>query len=131
MRWPVICPFHPGSSSSSNTATRSGLSSRSARLSSQASAQHGSVWSGLVKGPTPRAFVFAHTTTPGWQWRLTAPLRTDTVFAKDSPHQVLAPNKVIELKKNSVMLEKKFEQKYEFPFFVSLVYNPHTYLSIL
>jgi hypothetical protein len=52
-------------------------------------------------------------------------------FAKDSPHQVLAPNKVIELKKNSVMLEKKFEQKYEFPFFVSLVYNPHTYLSIL
>jgi hypothetical protein len=77
----------------------------------------------------PRAFVFAHT-TPGWQWRLTAPLRTETVFAKDSPHQVIAPNKVIELKKNSVILEKKFERKYELPFFVSPV-HVQAYQSIL
>lgn len=72
----------------------------------------------------PRVFVLAHSDS-GWQWRLTAPLRTDTVFPKNTPHQVLAPNKVVELKKHSVMLEKKFEQKYELPFFVRPVYSPH------
>jgi hypothetical protein len=114
MRWPASCPALTGSFSWSSMDTLSGLSSRSARPSSQASAQHGLASS----RNRPPACFFAHT-TPGWQWRLTAPLQTDTVFAKDSPHQVIAPNKVIELKENSVMLEKKFEKEYELPFFVS------------
>lgn len=47
---------------------------------------------------------------------MTGPLNTKAVFGKASPHQVIAPNRVVELKKNSVVLEKEFEGKLELPF---------------
>jgi hypothetical protein len=49
---------------------------------------------------------------------MTAPLTTETVFGNNSPHKVIAPNKVVELKKDSVVLEKEFEGKTEVSFFV-------------
>jgi hypothetical protein len=57
---------------------------------------------------------------PGWENKTTVPLSTETVFGKGSPHQVIAPNKVIELKDGSLVLEKEFEGKTEVPFFVCL-----------
>lgn len=47
---------------------------------------------------------------------MTGPLNTEAVFGKSSPHKVIAPNRVIELKKNSVVLEREFEGKREIPF---------------
>lgn len=55
----------------------------------------------------------------GWEDKLVAPNTTATFFAKNTPHQVIAPNKVVELKENSVVLEKPFEGSTELPFFVS------------
>jgi len=46
-------------------------------------------------------------------------LSTPRVFPKNTPHQVIAPNKVVELKRNSIVLEKEFEGSVELPFFVS------------
>jgi hypothetical protein len=55
----------------------------------------------------------------GWEKRVHAPLQTEYVFSAGSVHQVIAPNKVIELKKSSVVLEKPFEGKTEISFVVS------------
>lgn len=60
------------------------------------------------------------THTPlGWENRVTAPLNTETVFPAGSPHRVIAPNKVVQLKQDSIVLEHPFEGKKEVPFFVS------------
>ena len=56
---------------------------------------------------------------PGWEDKITVPLTTETVFGKSSPHQVVAPNKVVELREGSLVLEKEFEGSTELPFFVS------------
>lgn len=58
-------------------------------------------------------------TVAGWEDKLVAPNTTATFFAKNTHHQVIAPNKVVELKENSVVLEKPFEGSTELPFFVS------------
>ncbi|WWD09270.1 hypothetical protein V865_007393 [Kwoniella europaea PYCC6329] len=55
--------------------------------------------------------------TPGWEYKLTIPLTTDRVFKRGTPHQVIAPNKVISLKESSVVLERPFEGSNEVPFF--------------
>lgn len=57
---------------------------------------------------------------PGWENKITAPLTTESVFGEKSPHRVIAPNKVVELKKDSIVLEKEFEGQTEIPFFVRL-----------
>ncbi|ORY20957.1 hypothetical protein BCR39DRAFT_502344 [Naematelia encephala] len=54
---------------------------------------------------------------PGWEDRIVAPLRTSTVFQADTQHQVIAPNRVVELRENVVILEKPFEGSRELPFF--------------
>lgn len=56
---------------------------------------------------------------PGWETKMTGPLSTEAVFGKNSPHQVIAPNRVVELKKDSVVLEKEWEGKTEVSFAVS------------
>jgi hypothetical protein len=60
---------------------------------------------------------------PGWEDKITVPLTTETVFGKSSPHQVVAPNKVVELKEGSLVLEKEFEGSTALPFFVRLDAN--------
>jgi hypothetical protein len=55
---------------------------------------------------------------PGWENKITVPLTTENVFGKSSPHEVVAPNKVIELREGSLILEKEFEGSNELPFFV-------------
>lgn len=40
------------------------------------------------------------------------------MFGDNSPHKVIAPNKVVELRKDSIVLEKEFEGQTEIPFFV-------------
>lgn len=49
---------------------------------------------------------------------MTVPLTQENVFGKGSPHRVVAPNKVVELKEESLVLEKEFEGSTELPFFV-------------
>lgn len=55
----------------------------------------------------------------GWEDKVTVPLTTKTVFPSGTAHEVIAPNKVIELRENSVVLEKPFEGSTEVTFFVS------------
>lgn len=50
---------------------------------------------------------------------MSGPLNTEAVFGKGSDHRVIAPNRVVELKKDSIVLEREFEGKTEIPFFVS------------
>jgi hypothetical protein len=57
---------------------------------------------------------------PGWENKITAPLTTASVFGDNSPHKVIAPNKVVELRIDSIILEKEFEGQTEIPFFVRL-----------
>jgi hypothetical protein len=57
---------------------------------------------------------------PEWEKRVTAPLTQDTVFAKGSHHRVIAPNKVMELRENSIILEHPFEGSNEVPIWVSV-----------
>ncbi|KAK8865785.1 hypothetical protein IAR55_000932 [Kwoniella newhampshirensis] len=54
---------------------------------------------------------------PGWERKVVVPLSEETVFPAGSFHKVLAPNKVVELKESSVVLEKPFEGSAEVPFF--------------
>ncbi|ODO07301.1 hypothetical protein L198_00880 [Cryptococcus wingfieldii CBS 7118] len=54
---------------------------------------------------------------PGWEDKITAPLRDTTVFAAGSQHKVIAPNRVVELREQSVVLEYPFESSVEVPFF--------------
>ncbi|WVQ85451.1 hypothetical protein IAT38_007616 [Cryptococcus sp. DSM 104549] len=58
---------------------------------------------------------------PGWEDRISAPLTTEHVFPAGSPHKVIAPNKVVELRANSVVLERPFEGSTEVPFFRCVV----------
>jgi hypothetical protein len=55
----------------------------------------------------------------GWEDKVIVPLTTETVFPKGSQHKVIAPNKVVELRENSVILEKEWEGVTEVPFVVS------------
>lgn len=50
---------------------------------------------------------------------MTIPLSKDTVFPSGSIHELVVPNKVVELKENSIVLERPFEGSNEVPFFVS------------
>lgn len=43
----------------------------------------------------------------------------ETVFPADSIHEVIAPNKVVELRESSLVLEHPFEGSTEVPFWVS------------
>lgn len=52
----------------------------------------------------------------GWEKKLTIPISTEAFFPAESSHRVIAPNKVVELKKNSVVLEKPFEGSNELSF---------------
>lgn len=56
---------------------------------------------------------------PGWEDKVIVPLTTETVFPKGSQHVVIAPNKVVELREGSVVLEKEWEGVREIPFAVS------------
>ncbi|WVQ97176.1 hypothetical protein IAU59_004286 [Kwoniella sp. CBS 9459] len=58
---------------------------------------------------------------PGWEEKVSLPLTTDRVFASGSPHQVIAPNKVVQLKEDRVVLEKPFEGSCEVPFFRCII----------
>jgi hypothetical protein len=55
----------------------------------------------------------------GWEKRVTQPLTKEAIFPAGSIHQVIAPNKVVELRESSVVLEHPFEGSTEVPFFVS------------
>lgn len=47
---------------------------------------------------------------PGWDMtNFTAPVRQDTIFPAGSRHRVLAPNRVVKLRRTSVWLEQPFE----------------------
>ncbi|WVF70817.1 hypothetical protein IAT40_005611 [Kwoniella sp. CBS 6097] len=58
---------------------------------------------------------------PGWEDKVSIPLTTDRVFPSGSQHRVIAPNKVIELREDRVMLEKPFEGSCEVPFFRCII----------
>ena len=58
--------------------------------------------------------------------RVLAPLQTDAFFAARSGHAVIPGNRVLELRKESVVLEKEFEGSTEVPFFVSAAIRPYT-----
>ncbi|WVW82151.1 hypothetical protein I302_104157 [Kwoniella bestiolae CBS 10118] len=53
---------------------------------------------------------------PGWEEKIVLPLRTSTCFPHGSVHEVIAPNRVVELRKGSVVLERPFEGSVEVPF---------------
>ncbi|ODN84409.1 hypothetical protein L202_00364 [Cryptococcus amylolentus CBS 6039] len=55
-------------------------------------------------------------TAPGWENKLTVPLTDDRVFPAGSQHRVIAPNKLVECKEASVVLEHPFEGSNEIPF---------------
>ncbi|WVF70729.1 hypothetical protein IAT40_005522 [Kwoniella sp. CBS 6097] len=58
---------------------------------------------------------------PGWEKKVTVPLTQETVFPADSIHKLVVPNKVVELKESSVVLEKPFEGSNEVPFFKCII----------
>jgi hypothetical protein len=49
---------------------------------------------------------------------MTVALTQENVFGNKSPHRVVAPNKVVELREGSLVLEKEFEGSTELHFFV-------------
>ncbi|ODN84408.1 hypothetical protein L202_00363 [Cryptococcus amylolentus CBS 6039] len=59
---------------------------------------------------------FRAATVPGWENKITVPLTHDRVFPAGSQHQVLAPNKLMECKASSVVLQHPFEGSTEVPF---------------
>ncbi|ORX34225.1 hypothetical protein BD324DRAFT_637171 [Kockovaella imperatae] len=54
--------------------------------------------------------------TPGWEKRVAVPLSTESIFPSGSQHQVISGCKVVELRKNSIVLERAFEGSSEVPF---------------
>lgn len=55
--------------------------------------------------------------TPGWESKnLTARISQDTIFSAHSRHRVLCPNSVVELRKDTVVLEHPFEGSTEIAF---------------
>jgi len=54
---------------------------------------------------------------------MTGPLRTSIMFPANSAHTVIAPNKVVELRSSSVVLEKPFEGSTTVAFFVSPIFH--------
>jgi len=54
---------------------------------------------------------------PGWEKRVTLPITPSNSLPKGSDHVILAPNKVVELREDCLVLEKEFEGKRELPFF--------------
>jgi hypothetical protein len=50
---------------------------------------------------------------------VSVPLSKETIFPAGSIHEVIAPNKVVELRESSVVLEHPFEGSTEVPFWVS------------
>ncbi|WVQ71043.1 hypothetical protein IAR50_000568 [Cryptococcus sp. DSM 104548] len=59
---------------------------------------------------------FRAATVPGWENRITVPLTDDRVFPAGSEHRVLAPNKLVECRPSSVVLQHPFEGSTEVPF---------------
>ncbi|OXG31029.1 hypothetical protein C367_01750 [Cryptococcus neoformans Ze90-1] len=64
---------------------------------------------------------FRAATVPGWENKITIPLTNDRVFPDGTPHRVLAPNKLVECKENSVILEQPFEGSNEVPFWRCII----------
>ncbi|WVQ71044.1 hypothetical protein IAR50_000569 [Cryptococcus sp. DSM 104548] len=60
-------------------------------------------------------------TVPGWENKITVPLTQDRIFPAGSQHRVLAPNKLLECKESSVVLEHPFEGSNEVPFWRCVV----------
>ncbi|WVW82152.1 hypothetical protein I302_104158 [Kwoniella bestiolae CBS 10118] len=58
---------------------------------------------------------------PGWEEKIVLPLKTSTCFPQGTNHRVIAPTRVTQLKKNSVVLEKPFEGSTEVPFFKAVI----------
>lgn len=59
---------------------------------------------------------------PGWEEKnFQVEVTQERFFPAGSRHRLLSPNSVVELKKNSVVLEKPFEGSTELPFEVSLL----------
>ncbi|WVQ97105.1 hypothetical protein IAU59_004215 [Kwoniella sp. CBS 9459] len=58
---------------------------------------------------------------PGWEKKVTVPLTQEIIFPADSIHKLVAPNKVVELKESSVVLEKPFEGSTELSFFKCII----------
>ncbi|WWC86048.1 uncharacterized protein L201_000919 [Kwoniella dendrophila CBS 6074] len=54
---------------------------------------------------------------PGWEKKVTVPLTQENVFPFGSIHKLIVPNRVVELKESSLILEKPFEGSNEVPFF--------------
>ncbi|OCF33245.1 hypothetical protein I316_04986 [Kwoniella heveanensis BCC8398] len=58
---------------------------------------------------------------PGWEDKVSIPLTTDRVFPSGSQHQVIAPNRVLQLREDFVVLEKPFEGSCEVPFWRCII----------
>jgi hypothetical protein len=58
---------------------------------------------------------------PGWEKRMIVPLTQDNIFPGGVHHRLIVPNRVMELRRDSVILEWEFEGSREVPFFVSRV----------
>ncbi|KAL1406198.1 hypothetical protein Q8F55_007887 [Vanrija albida] len=59
---------------------------------------------------------------PGWESKnLTAEVTQASIFKSGSRHRVLSPNSVVELKKNSLVLEKPFEGSTEVSFVKAII----------
>ncbi|WVQ85449.1 hypothetical protein IAT38_007614 [Cryptococcus sp. DSM 104549] len=75
----------------------------------------------LLVDALPFAFwpiaAFRAATVPGWENKITVPLTDDRCFPAGSAHRVLAPNKLVECRENSVVLEHPFEGSTEVPFY--------------
>ncbi|BEJ09789.1 hypothetical protein CcaverHIS641_0607040 [Cutaneotrichosporon cavernicola] len=59
---------------------------------------------------------------PGWDMtNFTAPVRQDTIFPAGSRHRVVAPNRVVKLRRTSVWLEQPFEGADEVDFEICIL----------
>jgi len=56
---------------------------------------------------------------PGWEKRMIVLLTQDNVFPGGVHHRLIVPNRVVELRRDSVVLDKEFEGSREVFFFVS------------
>jgi hypothetical protein len=60
---------------------------------------------------------------PGWEKRMIIPLTQDNIFLGGVHHRLIVPNRVVELRRDSVVLEKEFEGSREVFFFVSTIHG--------
>lgn len=57
---------------------------------------------------------------PGWEKRMIVRLTQDNIFPGGVHHRLIVPNRVLELRRDSVILEHPFEGSTEVSFFVSV-----------